>query len=127
MSPQLWIEPVSKLIVVRIRGIPTEGILKECHERLLTLLQDTGQNCILYDCLEMEVPPVEVPLSQWKLDLEIDAKKLKRAIVVPNTKLAYLARLAFGDGNYRVFYNDLSGAVQYLNEEKEDSLLSFAR
>lgn len=103
------------LIVVRVRGIPTETLLKECHDQVRVLLQETGRRRILYDGLEMEAPPVEVPLSQWKLDAEIDTSQLQRAIVVPNAKLAYLARLAFGDGNYRVFYNDLTGAFHWLS------------
>jgi hypothetical protein len=41
--------------------------------------------------------------------------KLKRAIVVPNSKLAYLARLAFGEGDYRVFYNDMVAAITWLS------------
>jgi hypothetical protein len=43
--------------------------------------------------------------------------KLRRAIVVPNSKLAYLARLAFGEGDYRVFYNDFIGAIRWLGED----------
>ncbi|MEO5819404.1 MAG: hypothetical protein ABIT71_02790 [Vicinamibacteraceae bacterium] len=44
------------------------------------------------------------------------AVQLKRAIVVPDTKLAYLARLAFGWGHYRVFYNDRAAAVRWLTD-----------
>jgi hypothetical protein len=116
MTNQLWIEPVGNIIIARIRGIPTEAILQECQERILLLVKDTGQGRILHDVLEMEVPPVEVPLSQWKLDKQIGSVQLRRAIVVPNTKLAYLARLAFGEGDYRVFYNDMSSAITWLNE-----------
>lgn len=116
MNPQLWIEPVGDLIIVRMRGVPTEALLKECHERLLTLLKETGGSRILHDCLEMETPPIEVPISQWKLDRELETLKLRRAVVVPNTRLAYLGRIAFAEGNCRIFYNDLSAAVQWLNE-----------
>jgi hypothetical protein len=35
---------------------------------------------------------------------------------VPDTKLAYLARLAFGDGDYRVFYDDRAAAVRWLTD-----------
>ena len=42
--------------------------------------------------------------------------RLKRAIVVPDSKLAYLARLAFGEGDYRVFYDDIVGAVRWLTD-----------
>lgn len=104
------------MIIVRMRGVPTESLLRECHDRLMPLLKETGQKRILYDCLEMEAPSVEVPMAQWQLDKEIDTRQLQRAIVIPNTRLAYLARLAFADGNYRVFYNDLTAAINWLNE-----------
>lgn len=117
MNPQLWIEPIGDLIIVRVRGVPSAELLRECHDRLLLLLKETGRGLVLYDGLEMEAPPVEVPLSQWNLDKEIQSMDLKRAIVVPNTRLAYLARLAFGEGHYRVFYNDLRAAINWLGEE----------
>jgi hypothetical protein len=37
--------------------------------------------------------------------------------VVPTAKLAYLARLAFGEGDYRVFYNDIAAALKWLTAE----------
>ncbi len=115
MIRQLWVEPVGDIIMARVRGVPTEALLRECQERILTLVQDTGQGRILYDGLEMEVPPIEVPISQWQLDEDIGAIELRRAIVVPNTRLAYLARIAFGEGNYRVFYNDMTSALGWLS------------
>lgn len=117
VTDQLWIEPVGNIIIARMRGVPTEALLRECQERILRLVKDIGQGRILHDVLEMSAPPVEVPVTQWELDKEIGAIKLKRAIVVPNTKLAYLARLAFGEGDYRVFYNDMTSAIDWLAEE----------
>lgn len=114
---QLWIEPVGNVIMARIRGVPNEDILKDCQHRIISLVKDTSQGRILHDCLEMEAPTVDVPLSQWKIDEDTDRSiKLRRAIVVPNTKLAYLARLAFGE-NTRVFYNDMTSALNWLTEE----------
>lgn len=113
---QLWIEPVGPIIVARLRGVPTAALLKEGQERILSLVRDTGRGNVLYDALEMEIPPVEVPLSQQKLDQVLTDVKLRRAIVVPNTSLAYLARLAFSDGDYRVFYNDLGAAISWLDQ-----------
>ncbi len=65
----------------------------------------------------MEPPPVSIPWAQRALDEQLVDIKLRRAIVVPNTKLAFLARLAFGDGDYRVFYEDKAAAVEWLSEE----------
>ena len=114
---QLWIEPVGNIINARVRGVPSESLLKECQDRILTLVRDLGQGRILYDCLEMDAPSVEVPLSQWKLDKQVNASiRLRRAVLVPNTKLAYLARIAFGE-EVRVFYNDMATALEWLTAE----------
>ena len=87
----------------------------------MLLVQETGQHRILYDALELIAPPVQVALFQEKLDEGLDTQKWRRAIVVPNTKLAYLARLAFGEGNYRVFYSDIAAAIKWLTANNERS------
>ena len=118
MSEQLWVEPVGNIIIARMRGVPTEALLRECQERILRLVEDTGRDKILHDVLELAPPPIEVPISQWELDKEAGPIRLRRAIVVPNTKLAYMARIAFGEGDYRVFYNDMTAAVSWLSESQ---------
>ena len=117
MQGQLWVELVGELVIARVRGEPTEELLRECHHQVLFLVRDAGRGKVLYDTLEMEAPPVDVPWSQRELDKSLGSVKLRRAIVVPSSKLAYLARLAFGEGDYRVFYNDMIGAVKWLSEE----------
>jgi hypothetical protein len=119
----LWVEPVGKIIVARIRGECTEAILKECQERVLMLVKETHQARVLYDALEMEEPSVDLLLLQQKLNVEtrtvLGETPLRKAILVPNTRLAYMARIAFGDvgeGEYRVFYNDLAQATRWLEE-----------
>jgi hypothetical protein len=64
----------------------------------------------------MEAPPVDVPWIQRELDEDLGDIHLRRAIVVPNSRLAFLARLAFGEGDYRVFYNDMIAAAKWLGE-----------
>jgi hypothetical protein len=120
---QLWIEPLENVIVVRLRGVLSESMLEETHERVVQLLQDTGYARILYDGLEMESPNVELALMQESLDRKTNLlfhdRPLRKAILVPNTRLAYLARIAFGqfgEGEYRVFYNNLSQALRWLDE-----------
>ena len=117
MKGQAWVELVGDLVVARVRGEPTEDILRECQEQVLFLVRDAGRGKVLYDTLEMEAPPVDVPWSQRRLDEQLGPVQLRRAIVVPNSKLAYLARLAFGEGDYRVFYNDIVAAVRWLSDE----------
>jgi hypothetical protein len=119
MQDQLSVELVGDLVIARIRGEPTAALLRECQERVLLLVRDSGRGRVLYDALEMESPPVEVPLAQQKLDEDLGSVHLLRAIVVPNTRLAYLARLAFGEGDYRVFYNDITAAIEWLKQEPD--------
>jgi len=115
MKDQLWVEPVGDIIIARVRGVPSEALLRECQERVMQLIADTGRSCVLYDALEMQTPEIDVPLFQRKLNEETGFKG-KRALVVPNSKLAYMARIAFGDGDHRVFYNDMIGAIHWLGQ-----------
>ena len=124
MKGQAWVEVVGDVIVARVRGEPTEAILRQCQEQVLFLVKDAGRGKVLYDTLEMEPPPVDVPWLQRALDEQLGPIKLRRAIVVPNSRLAFLARLAFGEGEYRVFYNDIVSAVKWLSDDGQPAQLS---
>lgn len=120
---QLWLEPVGKFIIARIRGPASAALLREMQERLVQLIDDTRQCHVLYDALEMDDPTEELALLQERLDKEtkeiLGGGPLRKAILVRNTRSAYLARIAFGqfgEGEYRVFYNDLAEAVRWLEE-----------
>lgn len=124
MNPQLWVEPVGEIILARVRGRCDERVLQECQDRVFTLVKDTHQVKVLYDALEMVEPTVDMALFQQKMDAEasagLGAVPLRRAILVPNTRIAYLARIAFGqfgEGAYRVFYNDMAQAILWLEEK----------
>lgn len=121
---EAWVELVGDLIVARVRGEPNEQLLRDTQEKVLFLVRDAGRGKVLYDTLEMIAPPVDVPWSQRTLDENLGQIKLKRAIVVPNSRLAYLARLAFGEGDYRVFYNDIIAAIKWLTEDSATAQLS---
>jgi hypothetical protein len=69
-------------------------------------MQQTGSNAVLYDLTEMEPTSVHVLLYQRILNDHVRQLDLRRAIVVPNTQIAHLARLAFGVGDYKLFYDD---------------------
>lgn len=118
---QLWVELVGDIIVARIRGKCTEHILTECQGRVLDLAKDTRQVKVLYDTLEMDSPSVDIALTQQELESDtwkrVGDVPLYRAILVRNTRIAYLARIAFGElgeGAYRVFYDDMAGAFRWL-------------
>ena len=117
-EPAMWVELVGDVIVARLRGQPNEAILRKVQEEVLKIAADTGRWRVLLDVLEMKPPPVELTSVQRQLDEDRRALGLRRAIVVPDSRLAYLARLAFGEGDYRVFYNDMVGAVKWLGKER---------
>ena len=122
-APGIWVEPVGSVIVARLRGLPTPEMLRECEQRVLELARDTQHVRVLYDALELEAPEMDLVLLQKQLDTDKNARlagaSLRTAILVPNTRIAYLSRIAFGhvgEANYRVFYNDLGAALNWLGE-----------
>jgi hypothetical protein len=121
MQGQIWVESVGEIIVARTRGDPTEQNFVERQERILAIAQQTGIAKVLYDNLEMNSLTLEVALSQRRLDATLNGVHLRRAIVVPSTRLAYLARLAFAEGDYRIFYNEIVAAVAWLASDSSAS------
>lgn len=117
MDGALWVELSGEIIIARVRGEPTVELLADCQRQVVELAREAGRGKVLYDVLEMHPPVVDVPLSQRLLDESLGDVRLRRAIVVPTAKLAYLARLAFGEGDYRVFYNDIAAALKWLTAE----------
>jgi hypothetical protein len=115
---RLRVELAGDLVVARLRGEPTTELLRACQDQVLFLVRDAGRGKVLYDTREMIPPPVDVPWAQRELDETLGRVRLRRAIVVPNSRLAYLARLAFGEGDYRVFYDDMAAAVRWLSEAR---------
>lgn len=120
----IWVEPVGSVIVARLRGMPTAEMLRECEERVIELARDTQQVRVLYDALELQAPEMELVLLQQRLDsakkTNLNAASLRTAILVPNTRIAYLSRIAFGhagEDNYRVFYNDFGAALKWLEQQ----------
>ena len=120
---QLWVEPVGSIIVARLRGVLGAEMLQECQARVLALARDTNQRRVLYDSLEVTAPDLDMVRLQQQLEREKKAvlgdTPLRTAILVPNTRIAYLARIAFGqfgEAHYRVFYNDLVAALKWLEE-----------
>jgi hypothetical protein len=90
--------------------------MKERHDRIVRLARDTGCRQLLFDSLELEEPSLDDVDVQRSLNPHLNALKLRIAIVVPNCRLAYLARLVYGDEDYQVFYNDLKAAMLWLDQ-----------
>ena len=107
---------MGNIIVARIRGVPTQALIHECQNRIVALLKDTGCMRVMYDALELDPPNVEIALAQQTLTAALQEPAMRIAIVVSNTRVAYLSRLAFGDANHRVFYNEMPAALRWLDE-----------
>lgn len=111
---QLWVELIGGIIIARIRGAATESLIAECQRRVLSLAAESGCQRVLYDALELDRPPIDIVLAQQSFTSALKQSGLKVAIVVPNTAIAYLSRLAFGELDHRVFYNDMAAALAWL-------------
>ncbi len=121
---RVWVEPVGAVIVARVRGKPTAEMLRECEDRVLELARETKQVRVLYDALELEAPEMELVLLQQQLQAakrtSLSSVSMRTAILVPNTRIAYLSRIAFGhagEESYRVFYNDFGAAIKWLEDQ----------
>ena len=113
-SSTLVVRVSGDVLLVEQRGEMDEATLRLCQQRVLELANETGLRRVLYDAREMIAPPAWLTLRQQDLDGELGGMKLRRAIVVPGTRIAYLARIAFGEGDDRVFYDDIDAALAWL-------------
>ena len=116
MNDDFFCEAVGSLVVVRIAQAVTERVLEECQLCVIETLQQTGSNAVLYDLRDMPPAPINVLLYQRLLDEHVAHLHIRRAIVVPNTLVAHLARLSFGAGDYRLFYDDMEAAQRFLRD-----------
>jgi hypothetical protein len=115
--PQLDVRVSGDLLLVEVQGEMNEAVLRECQQRVLELALETGLRRVLYDARAMIAPEASLVLTQQELDDQLGALKLRRAIVVPGTKIAYLARIAFFESEDRVFYDDIDAARAWLRED----------
>lgn len=115
----MWVGLSGDLIVARLRGSLTEEEVSAAQQQVLLLLDETGRSRVLYDVLEMEPPSINLTLVQRENSEQLHRKGVRIAILVPDTRTAFLARLAFGQGDYRVVYNDLAEAVGWLTHGED--------
>jgi len=110
----VWVGPVGDIIVARLQGPSTPALLKECHDRIVTVVNDTGCTRVLYHMLDLEPSPSGTISEQQALNREIKQLPLKRAVLVPDALLAFRAGMAFGCDS-RVF-SDISSAIAWLKD-----------
>jgi hypothetical protein len=116
MSQGFLCEAAGSFVLVRLLEAPTQRLLEECQISMLEEMRKATAKAVLYDLTEMQPAPMSVLLFQRVLNDHLASLRIKRAIVVPNAQIAHLARIAFGGSEYRVFYDDLAGAKDYLRD-----------
>jgi len=114
---QVWVELVGQIIIARVRGPLTTDAMQERHARVAQLVQDTGCKSVLFDVLEADAPTFDATEIQRGLNSELKALDLRLAVVVPNSRLAYIGRMVFGDENHKIIYNDMAEAILWLRGE----------
>lgn len=116
MEGQLWVQLVGQIIVIRTRGASTVQSVYQRHARAMQIAEDSGSKSIMFDFLEADPPTFDVMEAQKQLNIELQANGFRVAVVVPNSRLALLGRLAFGDYNHRIVYEDLAEATHWLSK-----------
>lgn len=111
---QVWVELVGNIIIARISGEASPEMLKARHERILQIEQDTGCKKLLLDDLQMAPLAYSGVEAQRVLSRELETLGFKIAILVPNSKMAFIARQKFSGDNARVFYNNMVEALAWL-------------
>lgn len=115
-SDRLWVELVGQIIIARIQGEPSDELLALRHERILQIERDSACRKVLLDDLQMAAPSYTHIQKQRTLNPDLSALGFKIAVVVPNSQMAYLARMKFDHENHKVFYNDLVEAINWLSQ-----------
>lgn len=109
------------IIVARVRGTCTHETVARCQQYVIEMAKGCDKVRILYDTLDMDIPDVNLVLLQQRVEVDtkirLGAIPMRRAILVSNTRLAYLARVTFGqfgEGQYQVFYDKKDEAIKWL-------------
>jgi hypothetical protein len=114
---QVSLEIRDSVVVAGVTGEITEDIVRHRHASTVASARDSGFKSVLFD-VRLAVPPTaEVSESQRKLNPELSALGFRLAIVVQNTRMAYLARQTFFGLEHRIFYDDVDAAISWLTEQ----------
>ena len=87
----LRVEVADDVLLVLPPDRMTEAALRLCQERMLALARETGLRRVLYDARRMTEPEAHIALMQQELDGQLGDLKLRRAIVVPGTRIVSTA------------------------------------
>jgi hypothetical protein len=115
---RVWVELVGKIIIARIIGEPSEELLELRHQMITQLSADSGCTKLLLDDLQMGTLTFAHLEMLRTLNLHFDEYGFRIAVVVPSSKMAFLARQQFTKEGHRVFYNDMIEAIAWLAQDR---------
>ncbi|HET7202251.1 MAG TPA: STAS/SEC14 domain-containing protein [Steroidobacteraceae bacterium] len=114
-TARVHVDDVGRWIRVSVAGQPGEDLVRNVNDQVLALVHAGRGPGVLLDATQMLPPPAEVAWRQrdllWRLEPFV-----RCAVVVADPRCAFLARIAFGDADYRIFYDDLDGATRWLED-----------
>lgn len=115
MSNSVRVAVVSGIIHALYEGTMTMELVKEGEQKIEALIPTVGAPLVLYDCLGMEPPGLDLALEMKAFDSKIQSRIKRSATVVANAMTAFAAKVAFVlSRDHRVFYNDRAAAIAWL-------------
>ena len=103
------------IIHARYVGAMTSELVRQGERDIETLIGRRADLAILYDCVEMDPPPMNLALQMKSFDDRVRSRVVCCATVVKDAMTAFLSKVAFALArNHRVFYNDLAAATAWL-------------
>ena len=115
MDGRFICEVTGQLIVARLQGALAARVLEEGQAQIVSLVRSSRNASVLYDLRDLHFPLAQVLLHQQTIEHQVNSLPLRRAVVVSDVSVAYLARLAFSASDCRVFCGDYDAAAQYLS------------
>lgn len=117
MTSSVRVAVVSGIIHALYEGSMTMELVKEGEEKIEALIPTVGVPLVLYDCLGMNPPGLDLALEMKAFDSKIHSRIRRSATVVANAMTAFAAKVAFVlSREHRVFYNDRAGAISWLQK-----------
>jgi hypothetical protein len=88
-------------------------VLEECQRRVLETMQQTGRKAVLYDLTHDAADASQRAAVPAHLNEHVRTSTSGGRSSCRTPRIAHLARLAFGVGDYKLFYDDLDAAERF--------------
>ena len=111
-----------RIIHAAYDGRMTLDLVLSGERQIEALVTGSKGRMILYDCVQMDPPTMDLAMEMKKFDGRIRAHVFRSATVVRDATTAFLSKVAFALAReHKVFYNDLDAAYRWLGREASAS------